>query len=723
MLNLRKMLLLMIGSLFLSASLTASAAGKVFVPGQYTPLSLYQEKVTSNAETLRFTVHVEVMSYVLAKNLAGFVAHQNPSGVVSYMSPTSFNPATGEVFLSTNLPGKYVIVADGFKNDFPVVTHWKQSLNAGRGGFEYGATDGIGKIDYIAETGSFFGSTDLFDENPENPYVFKSDKYALFSNDPLEPNARVPGPERYVGENYSVYAVTDIAAVALAAQFLEQTGYPLIHRNFPWANWKQGPLDKQTLNDLPAFQLAHNLVLAAYEDKPSLFTLLLPPRWSDVGSQTYPVLFNGFYDINENTFLANGLSFGKVIGQSLAKGQPGAIGVFWNGNGAFASQTLTFSSYFNSAYFFYVASLMFKADPQNVITFGISRGGSTALLTAANPFFNNYIVKYAISYCSPGYIGQIATEWLSTNFPGLYGNLGWATGYKYSYRSDFTDPVTGLKGPQMFLFNTTGFSEPYIADILSPPSDWMLTSLKAKGTQVHLGTGTSDIFIPTAQGIDIANQLKKHQIPFSWSIGHRGGHTYFDDELAPVIKALDALSGVSVPSFSGVKHYRRASESINDVNNMIEFSPSQYLEASLPKKAWPGQRVRLGISGQGSQIFAVAIQKIQDSAWLNSQQIIVEGAIKYIVVDQLSGSDIQYKSFDWTLDPTLLSGMYVYFLVHSRDNGASWSLIDFSKVPQPLEPRFSVFEVLASELTIPNIEISRSFNTFFTDRGWGLSEF
>ncbi|GBF78597.1 hypothetical protein PA598K_07286, partial [Paenibacillus sp. 598K] len=59
--------------------------------------------------------------------------------------------------------------------------------------------------------------------------------------------------ERYIGETYSLYSVSEAAALRLSAEALAHSGYPALLRR------TDTPLAE--LEGVPAFQLVHNVII------------------------------------------------------------------------------------------------------------------------------------------------------------------------------------------------------------------------------------------------------------------------------------------------------------------------------------------------------------------------------------------------------------------------------------------------------------------------------
>lgn len=718
-LNLSQLVLTLIAFILTIMSPIQGQAGSekfLFVPGNFTPLSSFQQKLSTTSETLKFSVNAEVLRFILNKSYPGFFMRQDPSGAITGIAPTGLDLTANQVLLQTNLPGKFVFVAEPFTNDLPIVTHWSQSLNSGRGGFQQGAADPIGTLDVNLDNGVTTTSSDYYDTDPASPMLFNTKKFALFSNDPQNPNATVPSLDRYVGENFSILKVTDRLAVFLALKTLETTGYPLIHRNFPWAFYDTSSARK--INDaLPCFQVAHGVITSPVPDKGSLSTYILPPNWVKNSASPYPVLFNGFYDIHESFFEANGSDFIKVLNRLNQDGFGKAVGVLWNGGGAYGPYSVNFNTYWIAAHAFNLAQYFINADINKVVASGISRGGITALTVAANPFFDNYKVQYALAFSPALQFGDHVSHYLASVYPGNYVAASWGTGYKFGHRTGFIDPLSGLNVMQLLLNNIMGTTDANFGDLISPAGDWIVGKLKSTGVKVLLSSGTHDGFMPFSHQLLFADKLAANLIPLEHHIGHRFGHSYFSDQQGQMLRAMKLMLGGS-GSWGGTKHFRRISEADADIAKSVEFIPSTVVFAELPKLVWRNQNLRTTFVGQKGLKYALVYYKIDDQALANGSLQLV-GNQNWVISGDFSGPQaLQAQTLDITIPADLAVGNYLYLMAYSLD-GSNWQLVDLSKVPQPVPYKLPLFEVLASEPQSTASQLSDQLMK--SNRGWGLS--
>jgi len=726
MLRLLTIFLLLLSSILNTAY--ASSHGNIFIPYYFTPLSSFLKNTNNTQTSLTFKVHPDVLNYILNNQFPGAVAHQDDQGTLNFIAPSSVDVINGSVTLDTNLNGKFVFIAEPFTNDLDIVTHWQQSLNNGKGGFSLGARDALGLIDYYPPTNQFNVTWDIYnDADDSNPYTYNTDKYALFSADQNNPTAKVPAFERYVGENYAIQKITAYMALHMAVSVVESTGYPLLHKNHPFAFDAASETNQQVQQNIPAFQILHNTVIAYEADKGSLASFILPPNWQTNPSTPYPVLFNGFYDINFNTAIVNGLSFIQIIDELMQEGKEPSVGILWNGGGARGPVTLHTSAYVNAAYLFEYASILLGIDKNRMVFTGESRGGMTALNIAANPYFTNYSPTHVVAHVPATRLGEHADKWFSSNYPGLYSVSAWSTGYKYAYQSNWLEPGTGRTHAQVLTDNFFGVSDPNVADYLSPVSDLFVDALKQKNIHVNLLVGTHDGFMPFPHHLAYKRQLDAKGVSSEMHVGVRFGHN-FKLQTSEILKqALRESMAGSTPVTSGIKFYQRQAETGAGYDLPVEVTAGSIpFFSELPKLAYPGQTVRLAVAGDKDATFLLAYYKIDDNDWQTSNTITLTSAATVTAYGSFTDVQaFQAQAIDYTFPDTLSAGFYVHATLRLAPNSTSWELIDPLKMAQPViagdinSPPVAVFEVRAQEFTEPALQLNNTYMKL--GRGWGNS--
>jgi hypothetical protein len=183
--------------------------------------------------------------------------------------------------------------------ELPVVTHWSSTLN----GEQYLAT-GQASIDSPYPGGTYVAGT----------------CYPIYSG------GRRPDLNRYIGDRWSTSAIPDAEALSVFRAVCVASKVPV-------RLLRPDAVGTTRLLSRPgAVQVVNGLVVDG-----SLVTVVLPANWSQSAlAATYPIVANGFYDLNANVFRGEGPDLIRMIALSGSAGRSGAIGVLWNGGGAVA---------------------------------------------------------------------------------------------------------------------------------------------------------------------------------------------------------------------------------------------------------------------------------------------------------------------------------------------------------------------------------------------------
>ncbi len=690
----------------------------IFVPDTYVPLSrLY--RIDSTENKLSFSVAPQLLSYIGKGDFKLYCARKQEERI-EYLTPTLVDETGGQVILEQAEAGSYTVVSEALVNDFPIVTHWDKSLNQGLGGFSLGGSDAPGLLDINLEKGEIISETPIFDLDPGSPYAYLTDQYNLVSSGKGEGYCRVPSFEEYLGENFSLKRVTDRLAIWISDQALKETGYPVLFQNYP---------KQQRYTKLPLFQVVNNYIVAYEEEHPSLATFLLPPYWSDTAAKPYPVLFTGFYDSNDNFYLFSSISYMKRIADTLKETGAAPLGILWNGGGSAGARTLQLSAYHNLSELFEIAGTEFGADKEAIVAVGGSRGGITALVAAGNPYHNNYKVKYVI--CSNPIVRLSCSDYDVANptSPMIYNIMSDDTGYKYSWRKEWRDPVYHLSGEQLLLHSLTGTLDKNIArDVFSLLPRPSILAMKEQGTRVFFYAGTHDVMNTKDNVIDLADRLLAQGIEVEFQLGYRFGHNNVEDLEVHAGQILtDMLRGREIHP-KGVSHYRRASDKPEEWLKSEKFYPEhQPVFFEGPKKAAVGDRAAINIVGEAGMKYRLLLHRIDEEIWCKEQRAVkmdsgrelfcgtfeektkhLEGRISYFH---------SYLEFDKDYEP----GWYLYEFMYSLEGTENWIRIGSEGIPQPDSYREPVLELLKEYPMISGKELFDSQNDKFI--GWGLSEY
>lgn len=436
-------------------------------------------------------------------------------------------------------------------HDLPVVTHWKEDV-----GVVEGASDQINLSNPLAQ--------DQMAHNAPLKYVYNYNYLPTFNN--------------YIGKNFSISSVSNEEAT----QFLNKL---CIDNHQSYRLWKPSDFNgtkgiEAILNFAPR-NSGTVLVISGLTVSDSMFAVILPSNWSPPKeghtNTPYPILFNGFYDLNDNLFRLEGADMAKLVSESTKVNNNGivgrgAIGVLWNGAGSAASRTVNEKAF---SEFQLIMDLVAKlgADPHRIIGFGASRGGITPLQMASNPYPHNYTFRLIYSAVPPGHIGSIASV-SSPTTPLLLSASDWTLGLFDSYKRSFIYPnvgnnLEGLSGPEAHVRVLTGAQSLKDADDShSLGSERMIQALKNAGTQVYLEIASHDNIVPSFDQIWLYKQYEKAGIPLELRVNYLAGH--FTDKTTRnslLKKTMESYTHSSIPTHpkvnKGAKHFYKLSPQTN----------------------------------------------------------------------------------------------------------------------------------------------------------------
>ena len=302
-------------------------------------------------------------------------------------------------------------------------------------------------------------------------------------------------------------------------------------------------LTNHLVENAPYHQIIHSIPF-----RNNLFTVVIPPYWAPA-SVKYPVLVNGFYSLNNNVFheYGEGSVFFRLQTRLLDEGQRGFIGIMWNGGGATGSRTMNDLAYNDFNDFVGFISRDLGLDTDKAVSFGISRGGITALNLAAHPAVRNLKFAY-VNAASPaidaGYIGDLITP----TIPALLFANDWSTGYLGSWRNSFRMP-SGISGQSQHLINLVGTdNKNEISNRYSIISPDRIEKLKANQTAVYMELSSHDIIVPFVDQLRGLNRMIEQQVKIEARINYLVGHQEDDiakfERIYRVLLALDKNQSV-----------------------------------------------------------------------------------------------------------------------------------------------------------------------------------
>lgn len=702
-------------------------ATHIFNPGGYVPLSPYAIAEPGQSQ-LRLPVHVDIAAYVAGRG-GRLLAARLHDGELSYDTEAQYDSGSSELVVNAR-PGEIIVaISKLLRNTFPIATHWDAGADGGRGGARHNATDGLGTIRLDSASGELVAELGPFtDQDPDSPYLYATDRLGLFA----DRTARTASYGRYIGDVYSLYAVTDEAALRLSADVLADTGYPVLFRNAAHpgdstaeaanaANIDSVVVEASIASTtgladtsgaevcgLPLFQAINNHVVLAEAGAGaggSLATVLLPPGWALDGKDVrngqekhgdegrgggYPCLFSGFYDQNDNMYRNCGIYLLRAIAEAHRRTGKWAIGVVWNGGGSSGTRTQQPSAFGMMNSLFGLLKSQYGIDPYAIVTVGGSRGGLTALLAASNPVADGYAVRYAVCYGVPFSIYEPAERLLNSTLPALWEGVCSDLGYKNAWQEGWRDEE-GNTAIQRYRLNTFGTAdEERIARELSLQSERMLEALRKQGTRVWLNTSTHDPFTPLAPALEWLGRARAAGIIVRHEIGYRHGHNNCTDPYAAAASCLASLCGGPEPIAAGTtSHYRRTSEELSGWRQTEPFEPERMPAlfegprlaiAGRPAMLFvygpPGVRYRLVLRPAAEEALqAKATGQTEATRWAEAtpegedeRLVLMEG-----VLPAAEGTPLSYAAKQWAVPDAWGGRCFSYTFVleegHAVENG------------------------------------------------------
>jgi len=471
-------------------------------------------------------------------------------------------------------------------HELPLVTHWKVGV-----GVEYLASEQV----------------DLYKSYvPTTPYDPNHCYYAY-------ERKVIPDYESYLGDLYSVQGYSDTTVIKTFTDLCRKVDVPIrLFRSDGIAELAANPGLVQILHAVPI--------------SGSLATVVLPPNWSPAAPLgAYPIVFNGFYDINGNLMAFGGPDLIKAVALSGIEARSGAIGVTWNGGGAVAGRTMDERAQDQFAAVIDYVAQHFAGDRERILMFGASRGGTTAVTMASNPRQHDYRVVFAAPGVPPALLGEHA-QLQSTTYPGLLSAVPWSVGLHNAWRPSFRYPacankphLTGKTGPEAHLYVIAGSTDFGVVNTtLSPLSDPFIKGLKAAGTQVYLEISSHDTIVPYAHQMAYAQRLIAEGIPVHVDVLIRGGHVHREESspwgshpvrFGRLLEALLPLVDPSVAPYNvpgGVDFYRvnRDSEELES----FTLSDGMYpFTLELPYRAVHGSSFPMVFVGAAQTQYTLSI--------------------------------------------------------------------------------------------------------------------
>lgn len=560
---------------------------------------------------------------------------------------------------------------------------------------------------------------ELYNPDKSSPYVYNTKEHDLFGSKPEKECLEAPAYERYIGDRYSLHAVDDLVAVSLNDRILRTFGYPVVFHN-------DSTEDRGVLSEAPVIQVVNGSLLQTDTGCYSLASYILPPYWNADLNGDYPLLFNGFYDANDNMFNTVGPSCIEVICNTLARTGKGAVGVVWNGGGSIGSRSLQESVYGGIAAAIEQARIKYGADTEKIVTLGGSRGGLTALRAAANPYRFPYRVRYALCYGPPLILNAPAQEYADGPCPLIWHVAVTDTGYHDVWHKDWREPGTGRTGIEALMHVLAGESaRDVLAEKISTESDFFLTALREGGANVLLNHGTHDAFTLSRFCFSFAALARSYGIPLRHEIGYRFGHNNCTDLYQQAVQCLEVLLEERELIFSGTVHYRRRGSAEADWETAEPFVPLR------PPVFMEGAKylIKEGMAywimyGEPGMEFRLQLTRLLDDVWEREQKALRQETYR-LAAGILPSREHPLSICSWLdgrsrLPAGLVPGYYLYELHYRLAGEQEWIELSPTRVPQPGMEPLAVVRVL-DEQPDPAGEEWRA-QSAARCISWGLSE-
>lgn len=194
------------------------------------------------------------------------------------------------------------------------------------------------------------------------------------------------------------------------------------------------------------------------------------------------------------------------------------------------------SAYDNAARLIADAAALLKADADNIVFTGGSRGGTTALCIASNPTGAPYTAAYVEAQNPQVKINAAINRYVNPGYGLIQRSVEFVTGYKDSWPSDWVVPPgeanAGVDRDTLVrtvLFGTT--NQTVIDDELSADSVLSRNGLAAADPGVILSLGTHDYSRPFVQTAEYVNNLEGTTLTVLCNVLYRFGHV--DAGVAP----------------------------------------------------------------------------------------------------------------------------------------------------------------------------------------------
>ncbi len=455
-----------------------------------------------------------------------------------------------------------------------------------------------------------------------------------------------------------------------------------------------------------------------------LVTVFLPPTWRENAAEgTYPIIFNSFYDLNENVFSVYGPFLARLVAQSGVNGRRGVIGVLTNGAGVGGSRGFDEQLLKNSAKIIDWIAKRFHGNRYEVITFGGSRGGYTALAVASNPMKFNYRVILSVAIAPPVNPGTLAFQ-ISPTYPAIYYLAEADLGFRDSWKKGWTypscagnDDMTGLDVRHSLCKVWTGTDDPDLADSqFGLGSKRYIEGLKQGGTQIYIEITDHDEFIPYFTQAKYLSTLYANGLAVEGHVLIRNGHAPMKNKRFETLKKAVSIitspdyrpTGIDDPIQPLITPSLHIWTADKETGNYVEIQPKFYpFSFDGPYKVARGQRFPLTFVGEVGTEYKLTFKD------KNKVYGTIEGKLS---------TGTQTVWLNGPMCPP--GGPYEYVLAIRRPGESKWLKIPPTNTPSGDR---AVFWVMEKEPVEEGFKAMDTFSPprspFFPTTNWGLSEY
>lgn len=478
-------------------------------------------------------------------------------------------------------------------HQLPMMTHYRKGV-----GFELGASDDL--------------SSELSNPNLDTEYKQGQPYVRVYTQN------FIPTVNNYIAMRYDLQAYKDDVVVGRFRNLCEQTGIPYRLLQPAIEVKTRQDIEEVLTGGLPYGQVIHSLVF-----RNNLFSIILPPQWGSYpADKKYPLLLNGFYDLNGNVLWSEGPRFIKTISELYKQNQFGAIGILWNGGGAMATRTVNDKAYKDLNDFLKISIPALRIKRDQVVTLGGSRGGVTALNMASHSAMTEIKVRFVYAANPPNAFDQIFSVFGST-YPSLLAASDWSTGWVGSFLPAFIYPegypgYSGLSGNLSHLKVITGSTDwKVIKERFNLISPVKMRNLKQRKTEVFLELGTHDFICPYYDKSLLFQKFNRARIPTETRVvflkGHRPDNNWRDQLVLDVMQQISKELYLGEPKKplvrAGVVDSYLIAENNTKAIEKPEWSKARPLALEVPRYfseeltgpivavGMPGRQYRLNFQG------------------------------------------------------------------------------------------------------------------------------